>query len=174
MKVRITRQDITFYGLQVAGWLAFLMVPAISAFIATQSWTGAVRAFDVNARIHWTSAAIYFVNALILVPWGYYRNRRWIFWGGNAMILAGLAYFFFHDFNPTEFASHIPNERYRQYALISFYSSALVAILMSAFLAGIALLVHHVRRSMVIKQQLKEEQQKRTEAELDIRARRHG
>ena len=167
MKVRITRQDITFYGLQVAGWLAFLMVPAISAFIATQSWTGAVRAFDVNARIHWTSAAIYFVNALILVPWGYYRNRRWMFWGGNALIIAGLAYFFFHDFNPTEFASHIPNERYRQYALISFYSSALVAILMSAFLAGIALLVHHVRRSMVIKQQLKEEQQKRTEAELE-------
>ena len=38
---------------------------------------------------------------------------------------------------------------------------------MSAFLAGIALLVHHVRRSMVIKQQLKEEQQKRTEAELE-------
>ena len=156
MKVRITRQDITFYGLQVAGWLAFLMVPAISAFIATQSWTGAVRAFDVNARIHWTSAAIYFVNALILVPWGYYRNRRWMFWLGNAMILAGLAYFFFHDFNPKAFASHIPNERYRQYALISFYSSALVAILMSAFLAGIALLVHHVRRSMVIKQQLKD------------------
>ena len=167
MKVNITRQDITFYGLQVAGWLAFLMVPAISAFIATQSWSGAMRAFDVNARIHWTSAAIYFVNALILVPWGYYRNRRWLFWLGNALILASLIYIFFYNFNPQSFIERIPDERYRQYALANFYASSLVAILMSAFLAGIALLVHHVRRSMEVKRQLKEEQQKRTEAELE-------
>ena len=167
MKVKITRQDITFYGLQIAAWLAFLMVPAISAFIATQSWTGAVRAFDMNARIHWTSAAIYFVNALILVPLGYYRNRRWMFWGGNALILIGLVYIFFYDFNPQMFIDRIPDERHRQFALANFYASSLVAILMSAFLAGIALLVHHVRRSTVIKRQLKEEQQKRTEAELE-------
>ena len=167
MKVNITRQDITFYGLQVAAWLAFLMVPAISAFIATQSWTGAMRAFDMNARIHWSSAAIYFLNALVLVPWGYYHNRRWMFWGGNALILIGLVYIFFYDFNPKGFIEHIPDERHRQFALANFYASSLVAILMSAFLAGIALLVHHVRRTMVIKQQLKEEHQKRTEAELE-------
>ena len=167
MKVKITRQDITFYGLQIAAWLAFLMVPAISAFIATQSWTGAMRAFDMNARIHWTSAAIYFVNAFILVPWGYYRNRRWLFWVGNALIVAGVAYIWFHQFNPQAFMERIPNERYRQYALSNFYASALVAIIMSAVLPGIALLVHHVRRTMVIKQQLKEEHQKRTEAELE-------
>lgn len=167
MKVNITRQDLTFYGLQVAGWLAFLMVPAISAFIATQSWTGAMRAFDVNARIHWSSAAIYFVNTLILVPWGYYRGRRWLFWLGNAIILASLAYIFFYNFNPQSFIEHIPDERHRQYALSSFYASAFVAMFMSAALAGLALLVHHVRRSMVIKRQLKEEQQKRTEAELE-------
>ena len=167
MKVNITRQDITFYGLQVAAWQAFLMVPAISAFIATQSWTGAMRAFDMNARIHWSSAAIYFLNALVLVPWGYYRNRRWMFWGGNALILIGLVYIFFYDFNPKGFIEHIPDERHRQFALANFYASSLVAILMSAFLAGIALLVHHVRRTMVIKQQLKEEHQKRTEAELE-------
>ena len=167
MKVNITRQDITFYGLQVAAWLAFLMVPAISAFIATQSWSGAMRAFDVNARIHWTSAAIYFVNTLVLVPLGYYRNRRWMFWVGNGLILAALVYVFFYNFNPQGFIDRIPDERYRQYALANFYASSLVAILMSAFLAGIALLVHHVRRSLVVKRQLKEEQQKRTEAELE-------
>ena len=167
MKANITRQDITFYGLQVAAWLAFLMVPAISAFIATQSWSGAMRAFDVNARIHWTSAAIYFVNTLVLVPLGYYRNRRWMFWVGNGLILAALVYVFFYNFNPQGFIDRIPDERYRQYALANFYASSLVAILMSAFLAGIALLVHHVRRSLVVKRQLKEEQQKRTEAELE-------
>ena len=167
MKVRITRQDIMFYGLQIAVWLAFLMVPAISAFIATQSWTGAMRAFDVNARIHWGSAAIYFVNALILVPWGYYRNRRWLFWAGNAVILGALVYVFFYNFNPQRFIEQIPDEHHRQFALANFYASSLVAIFMSALLAGLALLVHHVRRSMTFKRQLKEEKQKRTEAELE-------
>ena len=167
MKVKITRQDITFYGLQIAAWLAFLMVPAISAFIATQSWTGAMRAFDMNARIYWTSAAIYFFNALVLVPLGYYRNRRWMFWVGNALILGALVYIFFYDFNPQRFIDRIPDERHRQFALANFYASSLVAIFMSAFLAGIALLVHHVRRSMEVKRQLKEEHQKRTEAELE-------
>ena len=166
MKVNITRQDIMFYGLQIAAWLAFLMVPAISAFIATQSWTGAMQAFDMNARIHWSSAAIYFLNTFVLVPYGYYRGRRWLFWVGNGVILVALAYVWFYNFDPQTFLERIPNERYRQYALSNFYASALVAILMSAFLAGVALLVHHVRRTMVIKQQLKDEQQKRTEAEL--------
>jgi two-component sensor histidine kinase len=167
MKVKITRQDITFYGLQIAAWLAFLMVPAISTFVATNSWSDAMRAFEVNSHIHWGSAAIFFANTFILVPWGYYNNRRWLFWTGNAVILLWMAYAWFYNFNPQAFMEHIPNERYRQYALSNFYASAFVAILMSVFLAGIALLVHHVRRSMVIKQQLKEEQQKHTEAELE-------
>ena len=56
MKLKINRQEIIFYGLQVAAWLVFLMVPAISAFITTHSWTDSLRAFDYNARIHWISA----------------------------------------------------------------------------------------------------------------------
>jgi LytS/YehU family sensor histidine kinase len=51
--------------------------------------------------------------------------------------------------------------------LSSYYASSLVAVFMSALLAGIALLAHHVYRSQSIKRQLKEEQQKRTEAELE-------
>lgn len=167
MKFNISRQDVIFYGLQVAAWLAFLMVPAISTFVATNSWSGAMKAFEVNSRIHWGSAAIYFANALILVPLGYYRNRRWLFWAGNAVILLWMAYAWFYNFDSQSFMEHVPDPRYRQYALSSFYASAFVAIFMSAVLAALALLVHHVRRTQSIKLQLKEEQQKHTEAELE-------
>ena len=167
MKLKINRQEIIFYGLQVAAWLVFLMVPAISAFITTHSWTDSLRAFDYNARIHWISAAIYFVNSLILIPFGYYRNRQWLFWGGNALILAYQVYIFFFLFDSEAFTRHLPDEHYRQYALSSYYASSFVAIFMSALLAGIALLAHHVYRSQAIKRQLKEEKQKRTEAELE-------
>ena len=167
MKAIVTRQSIIFYGLQVAVWLVFLMVPAISAFIATHSWSGFFDAFTINARIHWASAAIYFVNTFILVPWGYYHNRRWLFWTVNALILGWMTYIWFFRFDSQTFMEHVPDQRFSQYALSSYYASALVAIFMSAALAGIALLAHHVYRAQAIKRQLKEEQQKRTEAELE-------
>ena len=167
MKWKINRQELIFYGLQVAAWLVFLMVPAISAFITTHSWTNSLMAFDINARIHWISAAIYFLNSLVLIPYGYYRNRRWLFWLGNALILTYQAYTMFYTFNPETFINQIAEVQYRQYALSSYYASSLVAIFMSALLAGIALLAHHVYRSQAVKRQLEEEQQKRTEAELE-------
>ena len=167
MKWKINRQELIFYGLQVAAWLVFLMVPAISAFITTHSWTNSLMAFDINARIHWISAAIYFLNSLVLIPYGYYRNRRWLFWLGNALILTYQAYTMFYTFTPETFINQIAEVQYRQYALSSYYASSLVAIFMSALLAGIALLAHHVYRSQAVKRQLEEEQQKRTEAELE-------
>ena len=166
MKLKINRQEITFYGLQVAAWLVFLMVPAISAFITTHSWSSSLQAFNINARIHGISAAIYFLNSFLLIPFGYYRNRRWLFWLGNALILAYQVFIFFFLFDQETFLSRVPDAHYRQYALSSYYASSLVAVFMSALLAGIALLAHHVYRSQSIKRQLKEEQQKRTEAEL--------
>ena len=98
MKLKINRQELIFYGLQVAAWLVFLMVPAISAFITTHSWSSSLRALDFNARVHWISATIYFVNSLFLVPCGYYRNRQWMFWGGNALILVYQVFIFFFLF----------------------------------------------------------------------------
>jgi LytS/YehU family sensor histidine kinase len=151
----------------VAAWLVFLMVPAISAFITTHSWSSSLQAFNINARIHGISAAIYFLNSFLLIPFGYYRNRRWLFWLGNALILAYQVFIFFFLFDQETFLSRVPDAHYRQYALSSYYASSLVAVFMSALLAGIALLAHHVYRSQSIKRQLKEEQQKRTEAELE-------
>ena len=165
MKVNITKRDITFYGLQVAAWLVFLMVPAISAFAANHSWSDASRAIGFSARIMWIPAAIYFVNAFILLPLCYYRNRRWLFWIGNAFIVGLLVWSFFGA--DTGFMDRIPNERFKRYAMTSYYASSILHILMNVLLMVIAWLVHHVYRAQNIKRQLKEEQQKRTEAELE-------
>lgn len=165
MKVNITKRDITFYGLQVAAWLVFLMVPAISAFAANHSWSDAGRAIGFSARIMWIPAAVYFINSFILIPLGYYRNRHWLFWIGNAIIVGLLVWHYFGV--DTGFMDRIPNERFKRYAVTSYYSTSILNILMNAMLAGIAWLVHHVYRAQNIKRQLKEEHQKRTEAELE-------
>ena len=165
MKATITKQDITFYGLQVAAWLVFLMVPAISAFAANHSWGDASRAIGFSARIMWIPATVYFINSFILIPLGYYRNRRWLFWVGNILIVGFLVWHYFGV--DTGFMDRIPNERFKRYAVTSYYSTSILNILMNMLLAGIAWLVHHVYRAQTIKRQLKEEQQKRTEAELE-------
>lgn len=166
MKVKINRQDILFYGLQVAAWLVFLLVPAISAFAANNSWTDVSRSLRLSAQIMWIPATIYFVNSFFLVPFGYYRNRRWLFWVGNAIIIGLLVWNYFGNVT-LPFMDNIPNERIKRYAITSYYSSSVLSILMNIILVCLALLVHHMYRSQSLKRQLKEEQHKRTEAELE-------
>ena len=166
MKEKIKVQDVTFYGLQVAAWLVFLMVPAISAFAANNSWEDAWRAIQFSSRIMWIPAAIFFVNSFVLIPFGYYRNRRWLFWLGNAVIFGLLAWHYFGIETPA-FMEHLPNERAKRYAVTSYYSTSVLSIFMDILLAGIALLIHHMYRTRAIKRQLMEEQHKRTEAELE-------
>ena len=166
MKEKIKVQDVTFYGLQVAAWLVFLMVPAISAFAANNSWEDAWRAIQFSSHIMWIPAAIFFVNSFVLIPFGYYRNRRWLFWLGNAVIFGLLAWHYFGIETPA-FMEHLPNERAKRYAVTSYYSTSVLSIFMDILLAGIALLIHHMYRTRAIKRQLMEEQHKRTEAELE-------
>lgn len=166
MKVRITKSETLFYGLQVAGWLVFLIVPAISAFAANNSWDDVVNSLRFSFRIMWIPASIFFVNSFILIPFGYYRERRWLFWAGNAIIIGLLAWHYFGG-NALEYINAIPNENAKRYALTSYYSTSVLNIFMYVLLAAIALLGHHMYRTISLKRQLKEEQQKRTEAELE-------
>ncbi len=165
MKANITKRDITFYGLQVAVWLVFLMVPAISAFAANHSWSEAFGAIGFSARIMWIPSAVYFINSFFLIPLGYYRNRRWLFWIGNVIIVGLLVWHYFGV--DIGFMDRIPNERMKRYAVTSYYSTSILNILMNTMLVSIAWLVHHFYRAQNIKRQLKEEHQKRTEAELE-------
>ena len=165
MKVRITKSETLFYGLQVAAWLVFLIVPAISAFAANNNWNDVIHSFRFSFRIMWIPAAIFFVNSFILIPFGYYRERRWLFWLGNAVIIGLLVWHYFGS-DALAYINNIPNENAKRYALTSYYSTSVLNIFMYVLLAAIALLVHHMRRTIALKRQLKEEQQKRTEAEL--------
>ena len=65
------------------------------------------------------------------------------------------------------YINNIPNENAKRYALTSYYSTSVLNIFMYMLLAAIALLGQHMYRTISLKRQLKEEQQKRTEAELE-------
>ena len=166
MKVRITKSEILFYGLQVAAWLVFLIVPAISAFAANNNWDDVINSLRFSFRIMWIPAAIFFVNSFVLIPFGYYKERKWLFWLGNAVIFGLLAWHYFGS-DALAYINNIPNENAKRYALTSYYSTSVLNIFMYVLLAAIALLGQHMYRTISLKRQLKEEQQKRTEAELE-------
>ena len=166
MKVRITKSEILFYGLQVAAWLVFLIVPAISAFAANNNWDDVINSLRFSFRIMWIPAAIFFVNSFVLIPFGYYKERKWLFWLGNAVIFGLLAWHYFGG-DALAYINNIPNENAKRYALTSYYSTSVLNIFMYMLLAAIALLGQHMYRTISLKRQLKEEQQKRTEAELE-------
>ena len=166
MKVRITKSETLFYGLQVAAWLVFLIVPAISAFAANNNWDDVIHSLHFSFRIMWIPATIFFVNSFLLIPFGYYRERRWLFWLGNAVIFGLLAWHYLGS-DALAYINNIPNENAKRYALTSYYSTSVLNVFMYVLLAAIALLIHRVHRTIALKRQLKEEQQKRTEAELE-------
>lgn len=166
MKIRITRQNLQLFGIQVAVWLVLLMVPAITTFFSTRSGTDSWNALIFAGRITMLPAAVYFVNFCILVPLCFYRRHRWLFFLVNALFLIAVGWHYF-SVDPQAIMNTQPDDQYKKMALIGYYVSIVFFLFIYAALACLALLVHHVVRTKETKRQLAEEKQRHTEAELE-------
>lgn len=166
MKVKITKRDLELLGIQIVVWLVLIMVPAITTFFSTHSWTDTYRAMSYSMRITAMPAGVYFVNFCVLIPLCYYRGRRWLFFLLNALFLCGTAWHYF-SVDPRTITDMQPHEELKKAMLIGYYASTAFFLFVYAALAGLALLVHHTVRTREIKRQLQEEKQKHTEAELE-------
>ena len=166
MKIRITKHDILLLGIQIVVWLVLILVPAITTFFSTHNWIDTWHALNLAIRITMLPAGVYFLNYCVIVPLCYYRGRRWLFFLINALIVGAIAWHYFLT-DPQVIMDAQPNEQFKKVALIGYYASTVFFLFVYIALACLALLVHHVNRTREIKRQLKEEQHKRTEAELE-------
>lgn len=168
MKIRITKHDILLLGTQIVIWLVLILIPAITTFFSTHNWTDTWHALEYSVSMFALPAAVYFLNYCVIVPLCYYRGRRWLFFVVNALIIGTLIWLFFFLFaDPQKIMDSQHNEQYKKMALIGYYASTVFLLFEYIIFACLALLVHHVNRTREIKRQLKEEQHKRTEAELE-------
>lgn len=165
MKVNITKRDLKYLGIQIVVWLVLMLVPAITTFFNTYSWSDAGQAFILSVNITSLAAGIYFGNYCIVIPLCYYRRRRWLFFLINALVVGAIAWQFM-SVDPQAIMNAQPNEELKKVTLNSYYASTAFFLLVYIAMACLALLVHHTIRSQEIKRQLAEEKQKRTEAEL--------
>lgn len=161
---KIEKKDIWLFLTQTALWVVFMLVLPLATFLSTQDFDATKTSFHVVWGLLRSPFIIYFANFYILGPYLFFRQRYWLFTLCNLVAILGLNYGFFYlwmarDTIP-EAAKMTPN------MWIGFFSGFFMFMLLNGFVAAVAIGIRHFIRTRKIKEQLKEEKAKNTEAEL--------
>ena len=161
---KVERKDIWLFVAQVAVWKIILTALPLATYLSTQDAASAKTSFQVAWGLFHAPMVVYFVNFYILGPYLFFRRRIWLFTLANLFLITGVNYQFFalwwwRNDNP-----NIPAMTREMW--IGFFSGFLMFLVLNCVLAAIAIGIRHFIRVREIKQQLKDEKTKNTEAEL--------
>ena len=161
---RIERKDIWLFLAQLAVWLVILTALPLATFLSTQDTASALTSLKVSWGIFRAPILVYFANFYILGPFLFFRRRIWLFALVNLLLITGVNYQFFaiwwwRNNNPN--LSAMTTEMW-----IGFFSGFLMFLLLNIVIGALAIGIRHFIRVREIKQQLKDEKAKNTEAEL--------
>jgi len=160
----IKRRDVWLLTAQVAVWALILLILPVATLLSTQDFAAAMTSFNVAWGILRAPLAVYFANFYLFGPYLFFRRRLWLFVVCNLLLILGVNYSFFllwmnRDQIPE--AVQMTSEMW-----IGFFSGFFMFLLLNCFVAAIAIGIRHFIRNRQIKQQLKDEKAKNTEAEL--------
>jgi LytS/YehU family sensor histidine kinase len=156
---RITRKDTILFLMQVAAWAIVLLLPTLAVFVLTQKWENAIATLTMLAYMLRGPIIVYFVNFYLLEPYLWHRKRRSLFVVSNILLVCLANYWMFMiDF------SKFPMEG--EMAYIGFFMGYFIYLLFHFAIIALAVGLRNYMRSRRLKEQLKEQQQKHTEAEL--------
>lgn len=159
---KIEKKDIWLLLAQVGAWALMILVSPLAMFVSTRNWESA----SISLQIVWQSLkapmVVYFANFYILGPWLFFRQKYWLFVCCNLLLITGVNYgLFFGYFMIKDRMPDMPAN-----AWASVFSGIFMFFLLNCVTATIAIGIRHFIRTRQIKQQLKEEKAKNTEAEL--------
>ncbi|MBO4482703.1 MAG: histidine kinase [Prevotella sp.] len=167
MNKKIENKDLWLLGANVAVWAVVLLVLPLATFLSTRDVTTIGTSFLVALRQFQSSIVVYFVNFYLLGPYLFFKRRNWWFVICNIVLILGLnSRFFLFYFNRPNIphVHHMPGMDSRMW--IGVFSGFLMFFVLNCVMAAIAIGIRHFVRIRQIKQQLKEEKAKNTEAEL--------
>ena len=145
--------------MQAAAWTIVLLLPVLSVLFFTQKWDNAVATFWILFYMLRSPLVLYFINFYLLEPWLWHKGRRWQFIVTNVLlIMITNHWLFFMDF------SIIPSGN--DMAIIGYAMGLFIYLLFLIALIALTVGLRHYIRSRRLKEQLKEQQQHHTEAEL--------
>ncbi len=154
---KIERKDWLLLLVQVAVWLVILLFPALTALVSTHSWDDVRATAFTSGFMLQSPIVIYFVNFYLLHHL-FFRKRYVWFLLANLVLVGGLN--FGLVFLPT-FTHDLP-----YFAKLNMYTGLFVYMLLNLAMIAAPIALRHFIRTNRLRQQLREEQAKRTEAEL--------
>lgn len=161
---KIEKKDLWLLAAQVAVWLVILFAMPLATYLSTQDAHATRTSFFVVWGLFQSPLAIYFLNFYLLGPYLFFKRRYWLFSLINFVIILALnSQFFYVFFN----RNNIPNmPEMGPNMWIGFFGGFLMFLVLNVMVVAIAIGIRHFIRTRQIKQLLKDEKAKNTEAEL--------
>ncbi|MBQ8948618.1 MAG: histidine kinase [Prevotella sp.] len=159
---KIEKKDLWLFLAQAGVWALTILVLPLATYVSTRNTESTFASLMMVWHVLWAPMVVYFANFYLFGPWLFFRRRFGLFFLANLLLIAGVNYgFFFGYFMIKE---HVPNMP--GVAWIGFFSGAFLFLLLDSLMAGVAIGIRQFIRIRQIRQQLKDEKAKNTEAEL--------
>ena len=161
---KIDKKNIWLLLTQLGVWAIIILAMPLATFLSTQDLHATKTSFFVVWGILHSPFVIYFINFYLFGPFLFFRRRFWWFALCNLLtILLMNSQFFMLWFH----RDRIPHEiTMTPNMWIGIFAGMLMFMLLNCFVGAIAIGIRHFMRIRQIKQQLKDEKAKNTEAEL--------
>jgi hypothetical protein len=161
---KIEKKDIWLFAAQVAVWALVLFAMPLATFLSTQDVNATRTSFYVVWGLFRAPLVVYFANFYLLGPYLFFKRRYWMFVLINLGLILGLNSQFFMVYY---YRNNIPNMPEMDANMwIGFFSGFLMFLVLNCVIVAVAIGIRHFIRTRQIRQQLKEEKAKNTEAEL--------
>lgn len=161
---KITKYDIWLLLAQLLVWFAILFAMPLVTFVTTRDLESTKTSFLIVWGLFHAPFVVYFINFYIFGPYLFFQRRYWLFLLCNLVLILGFNYQFFYVYQNRNNLPDMPTMTTNMW--LGFFSGFMMYIVLNCFVIAIAIGIRHFIRTRQIKQQLKDERTKHTEAEL--------
>ena len=155
---RIAKKDLWLFASQAAVWILMLLLLPLATFLSTRNWESTSTSLSLVWQLLRAPLVVYFANFYLFGPYLFFRRRYWLFVLCNLLLILGANYGFVYGYFAIK--HNVPSMPAK--AWMGFFSGAFMFFLLNVVTVAVAIFI----RVRQLKQQLKDEKAKNTEAEL--------
>ena len=164
---RISKKDLWLFLAQVVVWGIVILALPLASLLSTHDLASSKPSFFMAWGLFHGPLIVYFANFYIFGPYLFFRRKFWWFALCNILLIVAINNRFFVGYTMIkervpEIAPGLPQDA----AWSAFLLSILITLLMNIAVGAIAIGIRHFIRTNQIRQQLRDEKAKNTEAEL--------
>ena len=164
---RISKKDLWLFLAQVVVWGIVILALPLATLLSTHDLASSKPSFFMAWGLFHGPLIVYFANFYIFGPYLFFRRKFWWFALCNILLLVAInnQFFFGYAMIKERVPDTIPGIP-QDAAWTAFLMSILITLLMNIAIGAIAIGIRHFIRTNQIRQQLRDEKAKNTEAEL--------